>query len=137
MSVTRRTASSFRGPKEMFTGEVWLEIAASVSRPPQDLRVLKVHFSPGARTAWHSHPTGQVLHVLDGIGRVQEKDGPLEEIRAGDTSIAAPDVWHWHGAAPGMYVTHLAISQAHPGGAEESWGPHVEDDAYGADPAEA
>jgi len=135
MSVARRGANAIHGPQEMFTGDVWLEIAASVSQPPQALRVLKVHFTPGARTAWHSHPAGQVLHVLDGVGRVQEQDGPLEEICPGDTVITDPDVWHWHGAAPGMYLTHLAIAQADPGGAEERWGEHVEDEAYGAEPA--
>ena len=70
--------------------------------------MLKVHFTPGGRTAWHSHPVGQVLYVLDGVGRVQERGGPLFEIRGGDSVVTGPGVWHWHGASPEGFMTHVA-----------------------------
>jgi quercetin dioxygenase-like cupin family protein len=77
------------GPADWFTGKAWLdEIAAGES--PSRLRALSVHFTPGARTAWHSHPVGQVLHVTEGTGRVQSKGGVMTEIRAGDTVHAEP-----------------------------------------------
>ena len=137
MSVARRGANAIHGPREMFMGDVWLEIAASVSQPPQGLRVLKVHFTPGARTAWHSHPAGQVLHVLDGVGRVQEKEGPLEEIRPGDTVTTHPDVWHWHGAAPNRLMVHVAINEGDDDHDVVHWLDPVTDEEYHSTPATA
>lgn len=68
------------------------------------LRVARVHFSPGARTAWHQHPFGQILHVLQGRGRVQQRGHPVEEFQAGDTIVTLPGEWHCHGAAPGTFT---------------------------------
>jgi len=114
------------GPADWFTGQVWLdEIAADES--PSRLRALSVHFTPGARTAWHSHPVGQVLHVTEGTGRVQSKGGAITEIRAGDTVHAEPGEVHWHGAAPHSFMTHLALQEAGPDGATTDWLEHVTD----------
>jgi quercetin dioxygenase-like cupin family protein len=89
------------------------------------MQVSSVHFSPGARTAWHAHPGGQTLHVTEGVGRVQERGGPVEEIRAGETVIAEAGEWHWHGGAPHHFMTHIAVYEG-----EAEWGDHVTDDEY-------
>ena len=69
-----------RAPKEYFTGTVWQDpiIATQV---PARLVANRVAFEPGARTAWHTHPLGQTLYVVSGVGRVQTKGGPVREIR--------------------------------------------------------
>jgi quercetin dioxygenase-like cupin family protein len=121
MEVSRNRKDTQPGPKETFTGEVWLDAIAAQG----SLRVLSVHFTPGARTAWHSHPSGQILHVTEGAGRVQSRGGDVEQIRAGDTVVAGPGEWHWHGAAPGTFMTHFAIS-----GGETEWSDHVTDEEY-------
>src|SRR5438067_9092247 len=85
MEVIRNRRESWPGPAEMFTGNVWIEqlaISDSVG-----VHTLKVRFTPGARTAWHSHPRGQILHVVDGVGRTQERGGALTEMRQGDSVI--------------------------------------------------
>ena len=118
-----------RGSREWFTGTVWLdEIAIGVA--PSVLRVHAVTFEPGARTAWHTHPVGQVLHVIAGIGRVQRRSGPVREIRPGDTVWIEPDEWHWHGAAPERIFVHLAIQEARGDGNEAQWFEHVTEEEY-------
>jgi quercetin dioxygenase-like cupin family protein len=84
-----------------------------------------VHFSPGARTAWHSHPDGQLLYVLDGVVRVMERDGSAADARAGESVVCPAGVPHWHGAAPGHSATHLAVYT----GAVE-WAEPVPDEVY-------
>jgi quercetin dioxygenase-like cupin family protein len=86
--------------------------------------MLRVRFSPGARTAWHAHPQGQILHVIDGTGLVQERGGQVREIRPGDTVWTGADEWHWHGAGPRTFMTHIAVQQAVDGVTAE-WGEHV------------
>lgn len=88
-----------------------------------------VSFAPGARTAWHSHPLGQTLIVTAGVGRVQRWGGPVEEIRAGDVVRIAPGVKHWHGAAPGSAMTHIAITEAQDGRTAE-WQEPASDVQY-------
>ena len=90
-----------RQPKESFTGVVWQDPIIEAPAPAR-IRSGRVSFEPGARTAWHTHPLGQTLHVISGIGRVQAKGGPIREIRAGDTVWIPPGEKHWHGAAPNM-----------------------------------
>ncbi len=132
MDVIRDGPDTFQGPQPQFSGEVRVDVVAMVDQEPQGLQVLKVHFAPGARTAWHSHPAGQILLVLDGVGRAQERGGPVHEIRNGDTVVTPPDVWHWHGASPSRFMTHLAIQQTGPGGGEAAWGDPVDEHEYGA-----
>ena len=108
-----------RGPAEWFTGTVWLdEIAAAPG--PAAVRVLRVSFEPGARTAWHSHPLGQTLHILAGAGRVQKAGEGVIAVQPGDTVWIAPGERHWHGAAPNRSMVHLAV-QAEPGGQGTEW----------------
>ncbi|MFH8345277.1 cupin domain-containing protein [Streptomyces sp. NPDC018045] len=125
MEITRSRADSQAGPAERFTGTVWLDELAAPPAPSR-LRMFSVHFAPGARTAWHRHPHGQVLHVTEGAGLVQRRGGPVEEIRAGDTVWTGPDEWHWHGAAPGTFMTHLAVVEAADDGTTADWGRLVD-----------
>jgi quercetin dioxygenase-like cupin family protein len=131
MEIRRKRADSTPGPRDWFTGQVWMdEIAMPV--PPSRTRVLSVHFAPGARTAWHRHPFGQVLHVTEGAGLVQSRGGEPEAIRAGDTVQAGAGEWHWHGAGPRTFMTHLAVQEADENGQTSEWGEHVTDEEYGA-----
>ncbi len=119
-----------KGPAERFTGDVWIDAIARGEEPSR-VRVSAVRFSPSARTAWHSHAVGQTLYVTEGRGLVQSRGGDITEIRPGDTIRTPPGEWHWHGAAPGHFMTHLSITEA-PGGTrpEADWGEHVTDDEY-------
>jgi quercetin dioxygenase-like cupin family protein len=98
------------------------------------VRALRVYFEPGARTNWHTHPLGQILIVMDGAGRVQSWGGPLREIGPGDVVWIPPGEKHWHGAAPGSAMTHLAIQEAL-GGEQAAWLEPVSDETYLADPS--
>ncbi|HZA59362.1 MAG TPA: cupin domain-containing protein [Solirubrobacterales bacterium] len=135
MEIERTRPETARGPAEWFTGDVWLDAIDTGAPLPSRMRALSVHFSPGARTAWHRHPLGQVLHVIEGEGRVQSRGGPVAAIRAGDTVRFDPDEDHWHGAAPRTFMTHLALQEADDDGVSAHWGEHVTDDEYLADPA--
>jgi len=124
-----------RGDAQRFTGDVWMEPLVHAD-PPSRLRINLVHFAPGGRTAWHVHAVGQTLIVTDGVGRVQARGGEVREVRAGDTIVTPPGEWHWHGAAPGHVMTHLAIWEApDPSVPENEWGAAVTDDEYRATPA--
>jgi quercetin dioxygenase-like cupin family protein len=119
-----------QGPAEWFTGAVRIEplfAATDSSRAAAS----SVAFEPGARTAWHRHPRGQVLIVTAGDGRVQRRGGQVEEFRAGDVIWTPPGVEHWHGASPTAAMTHIAIQEALDGKAVE-WLEHVTDDQYAA-----
>ena len=129
MRLTRTRPESMAGPSDWFTGTVWIDMIAA-GAPPSTLQAASVHFTPGARTAWHAHPRGQILHVLEGTGRVQSRGGPVEEIRAGDTVVADAGEWHWHGATPGTFMTHLALQEAGADGYAAQWGAHVTDQEY-------
>ena len=123
-SASSRVSSA--GPADWFTGLVWIDELATL--PGTAVRALRVTFSPGARTAWHAHPGGQVLLVVDGVGRVQSAGGPVRQLRAGDTVLAGPGEQHWHGAAPDQLMSHVAISGGDPGtGAQTVWAEPVSD----------
>ncbi|WP_406437301.1 cupin domain-containing protein [Streptomyces sp. NBC_01613] len=123
--------TSSRGPAERFTGDVWVDMIAE-GEAPSRLRVGVVRFAPCARTAWHRHAVGQTLHVTEGVGLVQARGGEVLVLRPGDTVHTPPGQWHWHGAAPDHFMTHLAMSEASgdPGVADVEWGEHVTDDEY-------
>lgn len=89
-----------------------------------------VHFVPGARTAWHTHPHGQTIFVTEGVGRCQRRGGPVETIRPGDRVVFAPGEEHWHGAAPDRFMTHLAMLEVDVEGRSAVWGAHVTDAEY-------
>ena len=121
-----------RGPADYFTGTVWQDPVIEAPAPAR-LRATRVAFEPGARTAWHTHPLGQTLHVLQGVGRVQVWGGPVQEIRAGDTVWFPPNEKHWHGASPAHGMAHLAMQEALDGEVV-TWLEHVTDEQYKAAP---
>ena len=125
-----------KAPAQTFTGDAWYDVIAAGEEPSR-LRVNVVRFAPGARNAWHAHALGQTLHVTEGIGLVQSHGGQVTEIRPGDTIHTPPGEWHWHGAAPGHFMTHLAMweSPGRDGGPETEWGEHVTDEEYHLPPA--
>jgi quercetin dioxygenase-like cupin family protein len=120
-----------KGPAEWFTGNVWIDGIVRGEEPSR-VRVSAVRFTPSARTAWHAHAVGQTLYVTEGRGLVQSRGGGIAEIRPGDIIYTPPGEWHWHGAAPGHFMSHLSITEAVPGGErpEADWGEHVTDDEY-------
>ena len=118
-----------RGPSDWFTGTVWQEPIVEAPDPAR-IRAAFVSFEPGARTAWHTHPLGQTLHVMSGVGRVQLWGQPIREIRPGDVVWIAPGEKHWHGASPQNGMTHLAMQESLDGKAVE-WLEHVTDTQYG------
>ena len=130
MKITRNaTQITKRGPTEYFTGEVWLDEIAGASTVSRT-RALRVTFAPGARTAWHTHPHGQTLRILSGIGRVQIAGEPAVDVQPGDTIWFEPGERHWHGAAPNSIMVHLAIQQADDTGSTATWLEHVSDEDY-------
>ncbi len=128
MEVQPRQPST-RGPAELFTGEVWFDVIAKGEEPSR-IRVNTVRFAPSARTAWHAHAVGQTLYVTDGAGLVQSRGGEIVEIRPGDVVHTPPGEWHWHGAEPDRFLTHLAMWEAPAEGPESEWGAHVTDAEY-------
>ena len=131
MKITRiGSQPSAKGPEEYFTGTVRID---PLFQPPLPARAMgaAVTFEPGARTAWHTHPLGQILIVTAGCGRVQRQGDPVEEIRPGDVVWIAPLEKHWHGAAPATAMTHIAIQEQLDGRAAD-WLEQVSDEEYRA-----
>lgn len=121
---------SRRMPADWFTGTVWQDPIIEAPDPAR-LRAVWVRFEPGARTAWHTHPLGQTLVIVSGLGRVQTAGGPVREVRAGDVIWFAPGEKHWHGASPDTAMEHLAMQEALDGSAVD-WMEHVSDTDYSA-----
>ncbi len=127
MKITKTgSAASAKGPAEYFTGSVRIDAPFSGSG---NLSAATVTFEPGARTAWHTHPLGQTLLVVAGLGRVQREGGPVEEIRPGDIVWFEPGEKHWHGASPDVAMSHIAIAEAQNGKAAD-WKEQVTDEDY-------
>jgi quercetin dioxygenase-like cupin family protein len=122
------TRASAKGPAAWFTGTVRID---PLFNPFDAERVqgAQVTFEPGARTAWHTHPLGQTLIVVSGLGRAQRDGGPVEEIRPGDIVWFAPGERHWHGAAPDVAMTHIALQEVKDGKVVD-WLEQVTDDEY-------
>ena len=127
----RSTSPSRRMPADWFTGTVWQDPIIEAPAPAR-LRAALVTFEAGARTAWHTHPLGQTLYVVSGVGRAQSFGGPVREIRAGDTIWIPPGEKHWHGAAPATAMVHLAMQEALDGKAVD-WLEQVTQDQYTAE----
>jgi quercetin dioxygenase-like cupin family protein len=123
------TQPAIRGPSDWFTGAVRVDPLFQ-PLPPDRGAGASVTFEPGARTAWHTHPLGQILIVTSGCGRAQRWGGPVEEIRPGDVVWFPPGEKHWHGAAPNTAMSHIAIQQELDGRVVE-WLEHVTDEQYG------
>ena len=125
-----------RGLSDWFTGAVYIDTVAAPSDASR-LSASSVHFTPGARTAWHTHPNGQTIYVLEGVGLCQRRGGPVEVIRPGDRVFFEPGEEHWHGAAATRFMTHLAMLQVDDDGNTATWVDHVTDEEYAAAPAVA
>lgn len=117
---------SARGPEDYFTGSVRIDAPFAGSG---GLAAVTVTFEPGARTAWHTHPLGQTILITAGLGRAQRAGGDVEELRPGDIVFFEPDEKHWHGAAPGCAMTHIAIAETRDGKAVD-WLEKVSDEDY-------
>ena len=129
MEITRLgSQTSGKGPEDWFTGSVRID---PLFQPNEHRRAAGaiVTFEPGARTAWHTHPLGQTLIVISGVGWVQKEGGPVEEIRPGDVVWFAPNEKHWHGASPTIAMTHIA-TQEQLNGKVVDWMEKVSDSQY-------
>jgi quercetin dioxygenase-like cupin family protein len=120
-----------KGPTQTFTGDVYVTPIYRGEEPSRMI-VSLVRFTPGARTNWHHHAVGQTLHVTDGIGRVGTRDGKVIRMRPGDTVYTPPGEEHWHGAAAGTFMCHLAMLEGVPGGDGTTWLEPVTDEQYQA-----
>jgi quercetin dioxygenase-like cupin family protein len=116
---------------DRFTGDVWVDgITKGAGSGPA--RIPTVRFSPGAGRAWHCHAYGQTLHMTDGRGLVQSRDGETIAKRPGDMAFTPPGIEHWHGAAPDSFMAHLVLSDSgtDAGVADVEWGDHVSGDEH-------
>jgi quercetin dioxygenase-like cupin family protein len=130
VEISRKPPTA-KGPAETFTGDVWVD-PITRDLPASQLNVAAVRFSPGARSAWHSHDGGQTLYVTEGRGLVQVRGREAVELHAGDVIFAPDGEEHWHGAAPEHYMAHLSITEG-----AAHWGLHVTDAEYLAQPPAA
>ena len=129
MDIKRNgSRSSGKGPADYFTGQVRVDPLFEAPAPAR-VRGASVTFEPGARTAWHTHPLGQTLIVISGLGRVRRWGGEIEEIRPGDVVWFALGEKHWHGAAPATAMTHIAIQEELDGKVVD-WMEKVGDEQY-------
>jgi quercetin dioxygenase-like cupin family protein len=131
LQITKNSLDTTPGPGEWFTGAVYIDAIATPSEPSR-VSASSVHFTPGARTAWHTHPNGQAIYVSEGLGLCQRRGGEIEVIRPGDRVFFEPGEDHWHGAAPSRFMTHIAMQEVDEGGRPVTWGEHVSDEEYGA-----
>jgi quercetin dioxygenase-like cupin family protein len=134
VQITRSSIETTPGPSDWFTGAVYLDAVAAPS-PGSRVSASSVHFTPGARTAWHTHPNGQTIWVTEGIGHAQRRGGPVEVIRAGDRVFFEPGEEHWHGATRNRFMTHIAMLEVDETGNAVAWGDHVTDEEYAAAPS--
>ncbi len=122
------SVSSRRASNDWFTGTVWIDPIVEAEAPAR-LQAATVRFEPGARTAWHTHPLGQTLHVTSGSGLAQVWGEPVRELKIGDTVWIPPGEKHWHGAGPNNFMVHIAMQEALNGKAVE-WLEKVSDTQY-------
>jgi len=119
---------SMKGPADHFAGAVRIDVLFQPTAPSR-MSGGMVTFEPGARTAWHTHPLGQILVVIAGLGWVQREGGPVDEIRPGDVVWIPPGLRHWHGATATTGMTHLALTEAE-NGVAVTWLEQVSDEQY-------
>jgi quercetin dioxygenase-like cupin family protein len=120
---------SAKGPAAYFTGAVRVDAPFAGSGA---LSGATVTFEPGARTAWHTHPRGQTILIVAGLGRVQRDGGLVETVRPGDIVFFQPGEKHWHGASPDCAMSHIAIAEKQDGQVV-TWLEHVTDAQYGTE----
>lgn len=119
-----------KGPAELFTGDVYIDPIATRKPEPSRMIVSRVRFTPGARTAWHSHAHGQALHVTDGVALIGTRDGAVVQAHPGQTVYTPPGEEHWHGATPEDFMTHLAMLEDTDDGDATTWLEQVTDTQY-------
>ena len=129
MQITKNSLETRPGPSDWFTGAVYIDTVAAPAGPSR-LSASWVHFTPCARTHWHTHPNGQTIFVLEGLGLAQRRGGPVEVIRPGDRVFFEPGEEHWHGAAATRFMAHLAMLDVDDEGNNATWGDHVTDEEY-------
>ena len=118
-------------PPEQFAGQVWLDPIALPHEPDQHMVVVTVRFAPGARTAWHSHEHGQYLRVTQGVGRFGDREGNIIEVHPGQTLYTPPGQEHWHAAAPGFFMEHIAmVENGEDPATTNTWLEHITDDEF-------
>ncbi len=129
MKVVNNGIDTLVGPPDWFAGHVYID---PISAPSPTSRIMGgvVHFAPGARTAWHTHPAGQTVLVTEGISLFQRAGGSVEEVRPGDRVSIAPGENHWHGATATCFTTQIAYQEADDAGHHTTWGRHVTDEEY-------
>ena len=119
---------SRKGPADWFTGDVRIDAPFQATEPAK-VGGATVTFEPGARTAWHTHPLGQTLIVVQGRGWLQEWDKEPQALNPGDIAWIPPAVKHWHGASSTTAMVHIAIAEAE-NGSPVTWQEHVSDEQY-------
>lgn len=129
MKVTKTTRNTDKGSADWFTGDVYIDPIRNADEQ-SPVGAAHVRFTPGARTAWHTHPHGQTLYVTDGVGYVCRRGGAIETITPGDTVFIEPDEEHWHGATADRFMAHIAIQEANENGIPVKWLDHVTDEEY-------
>jgi quercetin dioxygenase-like cupin family protein len=134
MKITKNSLDTAAGPEDWFTGSVYIDAVAAPTNGSR-ISASSVHFTPGARTHWHTHPNGQTIWVTEGVGHCQRRGGPVEVIRPGDRVFFEPGEDHWHGAAASRFMTHVAIVEVDDEGNAATWGDEVTDEEYRAAPA--
>src|ERR1700753_3102178 len=125
-----------RGAAETFTGVVFQDPVITAEAPSR-MGGSVVTYTPGARTAWHTHPVGQTLYCLSGVGRICFEGEKPQVLNPGDTVLIPPGANHWHGAAPDRLFAHLAMSENGNDGGGTAWGKHVTDAEYTQAPSPA
>jgi quercetin dioxygenase-like cupin family protein len=133
MKITRASDDTAPGPSDWFTGKVYID---SIRNPDGQSKIgaANVHFTPGARTAWHTHPKGQTIYVVEGVGLCQRESGIIKVIRAGDVVYFEPNENHWHGAAKNRFMAHIAMQEADDQGTVVTWGKQVTEEEYSKQP---
>ncbi len=129
MQVIKSRNETIKGPDDWFTGDVYIDNIKSPSDASRFMVVI-IHFTPGARTSWHTHPHGQTLYVTEGVGYIGRRGGKVEEIRPGDIVHIEPGEDHWHGATATNFMTHIAMNEIDENGSPATWGQHVTDEEY-------
>jgi quercetin dioxygenase-like cupin family protein len=117
------------GQSDWFVGNVYIDV---ISTPSATSKVMGgiVHFAPGARRAWHTHPAGQTIYITERVSLVQREGGVIEEVHPGDRVYVEPGENHWHGAAPKRFTVQLAYQEADDAGNHTTWGRPVTDEEY-------
>jgi quercetin dioxygenase-like cupin family protein len=116
-------------PAVRMTGRAWVDHLAS-GREPSRVRLVRAFFEPGARTVWHRHWRGQIIHVTDGVLIVQQRGQDAVAVGPGESSVCPPGEWHWHGAGPDRFLSHLAVIEPEDDGQDAEWGEPVSDAVY-------